>query len=395
MRTLYLDCFSGISGDMTVGALIDAGADFSALRAGLESLRVPGFTVSAEKVVKNGISATQFKVLLHEHEHPHRHLHHIVDIIEHGELPAPVKKAAIQTFTLLAEAEASVHGTTPGKVHFHEVGAVDSIVDIVAAHLAMHLLGIERVMASALHVGSGSVKCAHGWMPVPAPATALLLKDKPTYGGEVEGELITPTGAALVAQCAVSFGSLPALTVKAIGYGAGTRDLPGRPNVLRVLIGDTDAGLGAQESITVMEATIDDMNPELFPPLLSALLEAEARDAFITPIIGKKGRPAHCVTALCDAEKIRAVADALFHNSTTLGVRMRQEQRIVLDRHWESVRTEWGKVRIKMGVWNGETSITAPEFEDCRTLAETAGVPVRRVYEAALALAVKGEFEHA
>ncbi len=395
MRTLYLDCFSGISGDMTVGALIDAGADLAALRAGLDSLHVPGFTVSAEKVAKSGISATQFKVLLHKHEHPHRHLRHIVDIIEHGELPEPVKKAAIQTFTLLAEAEASVHGTTPDKVHFHEVGAVDSIVDIVAAHLAMHLLGIEQVMASTLHVGSGSVKCAHGWMPVPAPATALLLKGKPVYGGEVEGELITPTGAALVAQCAVSFGGLPEMIVEKIGYGAGTRDLPGRPNVLRVLIGATDTGLGVQEPITVMEATIDDMNPELFPPLLSALLEAGARDAFITPIIGKKGRPAYCVTALCDAEKIHAVADALFRHSSTLGVRMRQEQRIVLDRHWETVRTEWGKVRVKMGAWNGETISTSPEFEDCRALAETAGVPVRRVYETALASAVKGEFEHA
>ncbi|HPO17014.1 MAG TPA: nickel pincer cofactor biosynthesis protein LarC [Candidatus Hydrogenedentes bacterium] len=395
MRTLYLDCFSGISGDMTVGALIDAGADIGALRAALESLNVPGFTISAEKVIKNGISATQFRVLLHEHEHPHRHLHHIVDIIQCAALPEPVKQAAIQTFTRLADAEATVHGTSPEKVHFHEVGAVDAIVDIVAAHLALHLLGIEQVVASPLHVGAGSVKCAHGWMPVPAPATALLLQGKPTYGGEVEGELTTPTGAAIVAQCAASFGGIPAMTVENIGYGAGTRDIPGRPNVLRVFIGQTDSPLGMQETITVMEATIDDMNPELFPPLLAALLEAKARDAFITPIVGKKGRPAYCITALCDAANVRGVADALFRHSSTLGVRFRQEQRFVLERHWKTVQTEWGRVRIKIGAYKGAASTAAPEFEDCRALAETAGVPVRRVYETALALAVKGEFEHA
>lgn len=395
MRTLYLDCFSGISGDMTVGALLDAGADIGALRAALEGLNVPGFTVTAEKAVKNGISATQFRVLLHEHEHPHRHLHHIADIIQRASLPESVKQAAIQTFTRLAEAEATVHGTSPTKVHFHEVGAVDAIVDIVSAHLALHLLGIEQVIASPLHVGAGSVKCAHGWMPVPAPATALLLQGKPIYGGEVEGELTTPTGAAIVTQCAVSFGGIPAMTVEKTGYGAGTRDIPGRPNVLRVFIGQTDSAPGTQESIMVMEATIDDMNPELFPPVVSALLEADARDAFITPIVGKKGRPAYCVTALCDAANVRAIAEALFRHSSTLGVRFRQEQRFVLERHWKTVRTQWGRVRIKIGAYNSAASTAAPEFEDCRALAETAGVPVRRVYEMALAMAVKGEFEHA
>jgi uncharacterized protein (TIGR00299 family) protein len=392
MRTLYLDCFSGISGDMTVGALIDAGASFDAIQAGLRSLGVPGFTVTAEKTKKKGIEATQFLVLVEENaDKPHRHLRHIVEIINRGELPEPVKAAAIETFQLLGEAEAAVHGTTVEKVHFHEVGAIDSIVDIVAAQYGFHLLGIEQVFCSPLHVGAGTVKCDHGVMPVPAPATARLLQGKPIYGGEVQGELVTPTGAASVAQRVKAFGNTPILTVDAIGYGSGTRDLPDRANVLRVLLGEAAAAPMATESITVVEAAIDDMNPELLPTLTAALLDAGARDAFLTPILGKKGRPAYCVTALCDDARTQEIARALFAHSTTLGLRMRQERRIVLDRAWRKVLTPWGEVRVKVGMFDGAASTTAPEFEDCRALAERAGVPVRRVYEAALAAAFKGE----
>ena len=395
MRALYFDCFSGISGDMTVGALIDAGADFQAIQEALSSLHVPGFRLEAVRAAKKGIMATQFRVVLDEHEHhPHRHLHHVVGIIRGGALPESVKAAAIQTFELLAEAEAAVHGTTIDKIHFHEVGAVDSIVDIVAAQYAMHLLGVERFYASALHVGAGAVRCDHGWMPVPAPATAKLLEGKPTYGGEVQGELVTPTGAALIVQCVSSFGAAPVMRVERIGYGSGTRDYPDRPNVLRVLIGEIDADQAA-ESITVMEANIDDMNPELLPALLSALLGAGARDAFITPILGKKGRPAHCVSALCDADNTHAVSEAFFQHSTTLGVRMREERRLVLERSWKSVRTPWGPVRVKLGMRAGAVSNAAPEFEECRARADAAGVPVKQVYETALAAAIKGEFEHA
>ncbi len=396
MKTLYLDCFSGISGDMSVGALLDAGADFATIRDALHSLGVAGFRVAAEKVNKSGIMATQFRVIQDAHaEHPHRHLHHVTDIIMRGNLPPPVQQAAVATFRIIAEAEAAVHGTTVDKVHFHEVGALDSIVDIVAAQHALHLLGIEAVYASALPVGGGTVKCAHGVFPVPAPATALILKGKPTYGGGAQCELVTPTGAALVAQWARSFGDAPLMRVERVGYGAGTRDLPDRPNLLRVFVGESDAPVAARESVLAVEANIDDMNPELLPPLIAALMDAGARDAFLTPVIAKKGRPAHCVTALCDDASLHRVAQALFAHSTTLGLRMRREERIVLERRWERVRTPWGAVRAKIGVLDGAVRNAAPEFEDCRTLAEQAGVPVRVVYDAALAAAIKGEFEHA
>jgi len=393
MKTLYLDCYSGISGDMTVGALIDAGADFERIRVALDSLNVPGFTVEAPKVIKKGVFATQFKVIEEKREHAHRHLRHVVDIIQKGLLPKEVKQAAIETFELIAVAEAQVHGTTKDKIHFHEVGAIDSIVDIVAAQLAFHLLGIERVISSPLHVGSGTVRCAHGIMPVPAPATALLLTGIPTYGGKVEGELVTPTGAAIVKHRATSFGTLPAMSVEAIGYGSGTKDLADRANVLRVMIGRASAAFaGDTEQITIVEANLDDMTGELFPPLVQALLAAGARDAFLTAVLGKKGRPAHTVTALCDDAKLAAVLHALFSNSTTLGVRTRQEQRYVLPRTTKKVATPWGEVRVKIGTFNGTTNSASPEYEDCATLAAEHKVPVRKVYEHALAAALKGEY---
>jgi len=394
MPTLYFDCFSGISGDMTVGALVDAGAEIAQIEAGLQSLGVPGFTVSIEKVVKKGVSATQFHVHEDEQEHhPHRHLHHIVDMINAADgLPEAVKQHAIGTFEVLGEAEATVHGTTIRKVHFHEVGAVDSIVDIVGAAMAMHLLDVEEVVCAPLHVGSGTVQCAHGVMPVPAPATALLLEGIPTYGGAVDGELVTPTGAAIAKHRASEFGPQPNMTVDVIGYGSGTKDLPDRPNVLRAVLGArTDKPAGA-ERIAIVEANIDDMTGELFPPLAEALLEAGARDVYLTPILGKKGRPAHCVTALCEPANREALAGVLIANSTTLGVRMREESRVVVPREIRAVATPWGNVDVKVGLVNGEPNSAAPEYEQCRTVAAAAGVPVRRVYESALAAANRGEF---
>jgi uncharacterized protein (TIGR00299 family) protein len=393
MKTLYFDCFSGISGDMTVGALVDAGADLEVLRAGLDSLQLPGFRVDAEKISKKGIAATQFHVLVDEGlKQPHRHLHHVAEIIARGILPEPVKQAALDTFTLLAEAEAAVHGTTIEKVHFHEVGAIDSIVDIIAAHHALYLLGVEKVYCSALHVGSGTIKCAHGVLPVPAPATAKLLQGKPTYSTGVQGELVTPTGAALVAHCAVGFGPAPPMTVDAIGYGSGTKDLADQANVLRVMLGEASDGEALPsggESVLVLECNLDDMTGELFPPLIEALMAAGARDAFITPVLGKKGRPAHLVTVLGDKAQRDVLVDTLITHSTTLGVRMRTEERVVLDRSWQSVRTPWGEVRVKLGHYKGIRNSLAPEYEDCLKCAQAAGVPVRRVYEAALAAALK------
>lgn len=396
MKTLYLDCFSGASGDMLVGALLDAGADFDRLKTALDSLGVEGFAISAEKVVKKGVTATQFHVHVDEHDHhPHRHLRHVLEIIERGELPQSVKDAAAETFRRIAEVEADIHGTTVEKIHFHEVGAIDSIVDVVSAHFCLHDLGVERTHATPMPTGSGTVKCAHGIMPVPAPATVRLLKDVPTYSGDVQAEMVTPTGAAIVAQVAESFGPMPLMTIQSVGYGSGTRDLPDRPNVLRAILGESDEAAGETEPITVIEANIDDMNPELYPALVEAALASGARDAFITPIVGKKGRPACLATVLCDPAKTQELTACLFRHSTTLGVRMRTEQRVCLRREWKVAKTPWGDVRVKVGYFDGRASNLAPEFEDCRRRAEDAGVAVREVYAAAQASASRGELHDA
>lgn len=267
---------------------------------------------------------------------------------------------------------------------------MDSIVDIVAAEFLLHQLGIERVEASPLHVGAGTVKCAHGIMPVPAPATARLLKGAPTYGGDVQGELVTPTGAALITRWAQAFGPAPLMTTDAIGYGSGNKNLPDRANVVRVQIGEAAATPQQLDTIHVIEVTIDDMNGELFPPLMEAVLAAGARDVHLAPVIGKKGRPAHVLTALADGKHRDAVLRAAIENSTTLGARMREEKRVVLHREWKCVETEWGKIRIKLSSFHDAGHTAAPEYEDCAAAAAQAGVPVRRVYEHALAEALKG-----
>ena len=385
MKTLYFDCFSGASGDMIVGALLDLGVDFEKLRGALESLEVSGYGMSATKVKKKGVMATQFHVALDPNtKQPHRHLRHVVEIIDKGRLPDSVKDASKETFRRIAESEAKVHGTTVEKVHFHEVGAIDSIVDVVGAHFCLNEIGCERIAASPLHVGTGTVECAHGTMPVPAPATALLLEGIPCYGGEVQAELVTPTGAALLAQVSSSFGPMPAMKVGRIGYGSGTRDLPDRANVLRVIEGETTESR-ATETVTIIETNVDDMVPELVPVLIDEVLKAGARDAFVVPVIGKKGRPGHLISVLSDPERADDLAGIVFRSSTTLGVRMRQEQRICLEREWKDVRTPWGTVRVKVGRFGDERTVASPEFEDCRKLAADAGVPVMQVYRAALA----------
>lgn len=395
MKTIYFDCYCGASGDMIVGALLDCGADFEAIKRALATLKVQGFAVRADKVNKKGIMATQFHVDVDPSEkQPHRHLRHCVEIINEGDLPEPVKIAACETFRRIAVAEAAVHGTTIEKVHFHEVGAIDSIVDIVAAHLALHQLGIERVLASHVHVGAGTVKCAHGIMPVPAPATALLLEGVPSYGGDVQAELTTPTGAALLAQLAERFGPQPVMAVNIVGYGSGRRDLEDRANVLRALVGQTQE-LPETEPIVVIEANMDDLAPEFYPPLMQDVLRAGARDVFVTPIVGKKGRPGHLLTVLCEEQRVPELTPLIFRDTTTLGFRMRVEQRVCLHRTWKNVETPWGTVRVKIGSLNGGVTNAAPEFEDCRERAEAASVSVLAVYTSASAAAAKGEWSDA
>ena len=390
MKTLYFDCVCGAAGDMIAGALIDAGADFETLRTALGSLQIGGFAVSVERVKKKGIEATQFRVDVDASApQPHRHLRHVLEIIEGGDLPPCVKDASAETFRRIAACEAEVHGTTVEHVHFHEVGAIDSIVDVIAAHLGLYLLGIERVESSRLPVGFGTVKAAHGVMPVPAPATAKLLAGVPIWGGDLEGEWVTPTGAALIAQLAQAYGPIPPMRIERVGYGSGLREAPDRANVLRVLVGRREDAGACTETVAVLETTIDDMNPELLPVLIQEALKAGAHDAFLTPIVGKKGRAAHMLTVLSPENRAEALVRTVLRNSTTLGVRIRRESRVCLPRDWWPVATPWGEVRVKYGLLDGAASAPAPEFEDCRALAEKAGVTVLDVYQAALAAAIQ------
>ncbi|MCH7908913.1 MAG: nickel pincer cofactor biosynthesis protein LarC [Candidatus Hydrogenedentes bacterium] len=393
LRIGYLDCFSGAAGDMLVAACLGAGVDFDWLCAELARLDVGKPELLIESVRRQGIAGTRFVVRPDHVEHAVRHLTDIERIVAQAGFGSVIEKRIVEVFRVIGEAEAKVHRIAVEKVHFHEVGAVDSIVDVVGAHLALHQLAPERILSSSLHVGSGTVKCAHGVMPVPAPATALLLRGVPCYGGEVDGELVTPTGAALIAQVAEAFAPMPEMTIESIGSGSGVKDIPDRPNVLRVFIGEAADVPRSTESIVVMEANIDDMNPELFPPLISGLLEAGARDAFLTPILGKKGRPAHLVTVLLDEDRVDAISESLFQASTTLGVRMRRENRICLEREHKQVQTPWGMVGVKVGILHGKHRNAAPEYEDCARVAQEAGVPTLTVYDAARAAAVKGEYE--
>lgn len=383
MKIAHFDAFSGIAGDMTVAALIDAGAPAEAVFEGLESLGT-GAKFSAEKVKLKGIAATRFTVES-EDQKKHRHLPHIVKMIEAGALPERVKRNAIRVFTVLGEAEAQVHGTPIEKVHFHEVGAVDSICDIVGACLALDLLGVEEVRVSAINTGSGTVTADHGVMPVPAPATALLLRGKPIYSQGPETELTTPTGAAIAAALASGYGALPPMRIESTGFGAGTKEFPGQANVLRVLIGERT---GAPEAalISVIEANVDDSTPEVLGYAMERLLEAGALDVTLQPVFMKKQRPGTLVQVLARPEQQDLLAGLLMRETSTLGVRITAAERRVEERKLVEVETGFGKVRVKVA-GNGSA---APEYEDARKLAQESGKALREVLAAAVAAYQKG-----
>ena len=385
MKHAYFDCFSGISGDMTLGALLDAGVSIEHLRTGLQLLNLPGWELTAEKVWKNGMAATHAKVRAQDTT-THRSLSDILEIIDKSILFPNVKDRAAAIFKKLGEAEAAVHDVPLEKIHFHEVGAIDAIVDIVGACIGFAALGIESFACSALNVGGGTAKMAHGVLPIPAPATARLLLGKPTYSNGVQKELVTPTGAAIVATLCTSFGPQPPMSVSAIGYGAGTADLEGQPNVLRLMVGEAAEKRAAaeSESIRVLEANLDDMNPQIYGYFLEKALAAGALDVFATPVQMKKNRPGMLVTVLCKPEDESKFHEMLFAETTTLGVRTYTAERRVLARQWETVHTTFGEVRIKVARLNGHIRQASPEFEDCRKLAEAKNVPLQRVMEAAL-----------
>ena len=385
MKAAYFDCFSGISGDMTLGALVDAGCPLERLREDLKGLEVPDWQISAEKVWKNGMAATHVSVRTKDPQ-THRSLNNILGIIGKSELGGDVRKRASSIFRRLGEAEAAVHDVPIEKVHFHEVGAVDAIVDIVGACIGFSVLGIEEFACSPVNVGGGSAKMAHGMLPVPAPAAARLLLGKPTYSNGVQKELVTPTGAAIVATLCQSFGPQPPLRVQSVGYGAGATDLEGQPNVLRVMVGDSLQHRETQfdEEIRVIEANLDDLNPQVYGYFAEKALAAGALDVFTTAVQMKKGRPGTLLTLLCKPEDARKLTDLVFAETTTFGLRSYTAERRILPREWQRVQTRFGEVRMKIARVNGKVLQVSPEYEDCRKLAEEKKVALREVMEEAM-----------
>ncbi len=448
MRIAYLECFSGISGDMFLGALVDAGVSPRVLEETVAALGV-GARLEISRVVRSGISATKVDVWVdgekdmpreeywakqsqnaasaqphahdahqqhhdhehhhgdeghhdheaseagapaahgHSHEHSHAHgrgLTEIREIIGKARISDTAKKTAIAIFEALGTAEAKIHATSVEKVHFHEVGAVDAMVDIVCAAVGAEALGVDEIVCSPLNVGGGSVQCAHGTFPVPAPATVELLKDAPVYSSGVQAELVTPTGAAIVKTLAKRFAAFPEMKIEKSGYGAGTREFPGLPNVLRLTIGEsvpTLAAKTASETVTVLEANLDDLNPQVFGYVMDRLLEEGALDVFGVPVQMKKNRPGTLLTVLCKPEDASKLTQLIFTETTTLGVRRRDEIRQTLARRWENVRTQWGEVRIKIASMNGTVTNYSPEYEDCRRIAAEHHVPLKTVMQEA------------
>ena len=383
MRTAYFDCFSGASGDMILGACLDAGVELDDLRQDLAGLGVKGYTIDAGRVRKQGFAATRFEVRIDpETDEPHRHLKHIREIIDASRLPEPVRDRALAIFTRLAEAEAAAHGTTIDKVHFHEVGAIDAIVDIVGICVALDRLGIERVCCSPIPTGSGTARCRHGVIPVPAPATAALLKGFPLADCDEPGELTTPTGAAILTTLAEAFGPLSAMVIERIGVGAGRRDGRSRPNILRLLIGEV-ADADESDEIIVLQANVDDVSGEVIGYVQDRLFVAGALDVYTTPIYMKKNRPATQLTVLAPPALAETMENILFAETTTFGIRRHLARRRKLSRAVETVQTDAGPIGIKVGRRGGQVVTASPEFEDCRQAAQRTGTPLREVMDRA------------
>jgi uncharacterized protein (TIGR00299 family) protein len=454
MRIAYLECFSGISGDMFLGALVDAGVSPALLEKTVAALGL-GARLEISRVVRSGISATKVDVWVNgekdlpreehwarteaenaaraltpaesDHQHGHHHQHgagphthqysagaegsrtgvsaphlsaphnsgpheparglaEICRIIGGADISNRAKTVATKIFEALGAAEAKVHDTSIDEVHFHEVGAVDAMVDIVCAAVGAEALGVDEIVCSPLNVGGGTVECAHGTFPVPAPATVELLKDAPVYSSGLQAELVTPTGAAIVKTLATRFAEFPRMRIEKSGYGAGSRDFPGHPNVLRLTVGEASATLAAKtasEATTVLEANLDDLNPQVFGYVMDRLLAEGALDAFGMPVQMKKNRPGMVLTVLCEPGEADKLTQIIFTETTTLGVRRRDEIRQTLARRWESVHTAWGDVRIKIASLNGTVTNYAPEYEDCRRIATEHHVPLKTVMQEA------------
>ncbi|MBS4197199.1 nickel pincer cofactor biosynthesis protein LarC [Lederbergia citri] len=441
MKALYIDCFSGISGDMMVGALIDAGASPEKIESELKKLNVSGYEIKCSRVMKEGISSIKFDVILdeehthgHDHHHNHDHSHHkhhhhghnhdhghhhhnhdhshqehhhghdhshdeyhhhqhsryadIVKLIDESELSPKVKERSKQIFAPIAKSESKIHNMSIEDVHFHEVGAVDSIVDIVATAIALEELEIEKIITSYVPLGSGKIRISHGVYPVPAPATLDMMKNVPIAPTDLPYELTTPTGAGIIVSQSDSYGTLPAMKISSIGYGAGTRNIPGRPNVLRVIVGElleeNEQIVGKKETITVIECHMDDMTGEAFGYVMEKLLEEGALDVYYTPIFMKKNRPGTLVTVLAPENREANLTEILFKETTTLGVRKNKWSRSILDRKITEAETAFGPIKIKQALKKGQVIRAVPEYEDVKKVASEHGVSFQEVYNAAL-----------
>ncbi|HZK40963.1 MAG TPA: nickel pincer cofactor biosynthesis protein LarC [Atribacterota bacterium] len=388
MKIAYFDCFSGISGDMTVGALLDAGLKIDTLEKELKKLGLSGYQLEVNKVVKKGISATQFKVKIKE-EGVERRFKDILDILEKSKLDEEVKKETEKIFFNIAQAESKIHRKDIDKIHFHEIGGLDSIIDITSAVIGIKTLGIEEIHSSALPVGKGFVKCAHGVIPVPAPATLELLKNIPIYSGGIEGEMITPTGAGIISTLAKSFGERPSMKIEMTGYGAGEKEFT-IPNLLRVSIGEKilkDENLKdgyLSDEAVLIESNIDDMNPEFYDHIMEKLFSQGALDVFLTPIQMKKNRPAHMLSIIVYEQNLKEILEVLFSESTTLGVRIREVKRLRLVQQNFIIATKYGKIKVKVGMFKGKIKNIAPEYEDCKKMAQQYKVPLKEVYDEAM-----------
>jgi uncharacterized protein (TIGR00299 family) protein len=382
MKIAYFDCFSGISGDMTLGALIHLGVPETWLKTQLAKLPISGYSIGSQLTESSSIQAVRVDVRV-EKEQPHRHYGQVVDEIEKSELPDPIKKNSLKIFDRIAEAEAKIHGCAKKEVHFHEVGAVDAIVDIVGACLAVDYLGIESVCASPLALGSGFVECQHGVLPVPAPATVEILKNVPVYGGNQKCELVTPTGAAIISFFADNFGPLPPMRVAGVGYGAGSHQLEKQPNLLRIVIGESNEPkeISDDQALVVVESNIDDMNPEFYGYLMDRLFDDGALDVWLAPIYMKKNRPGTMIQALCRVADQRGIVQRILSETTTLGVRFYPIQREVLERRDIRIDTDFGRITAKKIVETNGRERIVPEFEVCKAIAIEHGLPLKDVYE--------------
>ena len=390
MKIAYFDCFSGISGDMILGALMDLGLPRTELEKELRKLPIGGYEINCFPDKRMGIYGCNVKVILKEQDTHHRSLSDIRHLIEESSLGKGCKNLSIKVFHRLAEAEARIHKKNVEDIRFHEVGAVDSIIDVVGSVIGVRYFGFDRIYASKIPLGSGFVKCRHGILPLPAPATLELLKDKPVYEAGIDGELVTPTGAALITTLGDEFGRMPPMIVKGIGYGVGDNQSEKIPNLLRIVIGE-DRGKEETDRVTIVETNIDDMNPEVYDFLMERLFEEGALDVSLTPLQMKKNRPGILLRVICHDEKRPRVVDTILEESTTLGVRFYEAERLKVHRRLEEVDTMFGKVGVKIFQDSDNVMNVSPEYEDCKRIARERKVPLRKIYEEVLTSFIYGK----